>query len=398
MSAAFIMTVGLSRLTATWSAVILILVVSFSDGVGAERAQATESESSRIHGNQIKWKEADRQRSLRTGEPELGQLLQLAELKLDPGKLGRIATNAINRWPAAQEADPAWEWTRVLIFLAQTALIVQGYDPGKPDGVMGPKTMLALLAWSTASGPPWAGDTKKAYVWGMDDNVAHLLREALTTMGLEPGPHDQFLGQESVSDLDRWNETFRIGGKLLNDNEERARDYVMKEFGHTQLSDAGETRRESGRTEPIADPIGWGEDGGHCLEYQFKKRDEAYVYKNVCDYELKIAVCSINGPYGNCGPKGASSKHPYCKSLKINADGHPLNGIVIKHCAYYRYVQGVDPGGEFSLSAFFKEHYAPCLGTYRMDVAYSDPVPIVAEDGSYRCLSESLLLTAEEIN
>ena len=109
MSAASMMKVGLSRLTATWSGVILILVVSFSDGVGAERAQAAESESSTIHGNQIKWKEADRQRSLRTGEPELGQLLQLAELKLDPGKLGRIATNAINRWPAAQEADPVWE-------------------------------------------------------------------------------------------------------------------------------------------------------------------------------------------------------------------------------------------------------------------------------------------------
>ena len=67
----------------------------------------------------------------------------------------------------------------------------------------------------------------------MDDNVAHLLHEALTTMGLEPGPHDQFLGQESVSDLDRWNETFRIGGKLLNDNEERGKDYVMNDFGQT---------------------------------------------------------------------------------------------------------------------------------------------------------------------
>lgn len=61
-----------------------------------------------------------------------------------------------SRQPAARGAEggPPWEWVRVLVFLVQTALIVQGHDPGKPDGLMGPKTMLAMLAWSAASGPP----------------------------------------------------------------------------------------------------------------------------------------------------------------------------------------------------------------------------------------------------
>ena len=84
-------------------------------------------------------------------------------------------------WPAAQKADPAWDWARVLVFLVQSALIVQGHDPGKPDGLMGPKTMLALLAWSAASGPSWDedGDSSKAYRWGLDGNVAHLLHGTL---------------------------------------------------------------------------------------------------------------------------------------------------------------------------------------------------------------------------
>ena len=43
------------------------------------------------------------------------------------------------------------------IFLVQSALVAQGYDPGKPDGLMGPKTMLALIAWSAVSGPLWDG-------------------------------------------------------------------------------------------------------------------------------------------------------------------------------------------------------------------------------------------------
>ena len=87
-----------------------------------------------------------------------GQGLQLAALSLDSGKLGDAASKAVSRWPAAQKAGPVWELVRVLVFLAQTALVAQRYDPGKPDGVMGPKTMLALIDWSAVTGPPMNGN------------------------------------------------------------------------------------------------------------------------------------------------------------------------------------------------------------------------------------------------
>ena len=178
--------------------------------------------------------------------------LQPAALSIDTGKLGVDASSAVNRWPAAQKADPAWDWVRVLVFLVQSALIVQGHDPGKPDGLMGPKTMLALLAWSAASGPSWDGDddSSKAYRWGLDGNVAHLLHGTLEALGLSPGPKDRFLGRESVTALDRWDGTFRRAGMFMRFSEDTGRDIVMNELGAGGSSRSaegagGSTARES---------------------------------------------------------------------------------------------------------------------------------------------------------
>ena len=63
------------------------------------------------------------------------------------GVLGEQARRAVDQWPAAQQADKNWEWLRTFVYLVQIALDAQGFDPGKPDGLMGPNTMMALLEW-----------------------------------------------------------------------------------------------------------------------------------------------------------------------------------------------------------------------------------------------------------
>ena len=78
------------------------------------------------------------------------------------------------------KADPAWEWVRVLIFLAQSALVAQGHDLGKPDGIMGLNTMMALLRWHADS-----GESKEI---GLVTAVAYLLHATLEAKGLAPGP------------------------------------------------------------------------------------------------------------------------------------------------------------------------------------------------------------------
>ena len=161
-----------------------------------------------------------------------GHGLQLAALKLDDGKLGDAASRAVRRWPPAQKADPTWEWERVLIFLVQTALIVQGHDPGKPDGLIGPNTMLALLAWDKEiGGPSWAS---------LAPTVVSLLHGTLKAQGLSPGPIGRFLGPQSVEVLEPWVDEFFLGAMLMAEGEngpETARKYIMERFGQTPSSD-----------------------------------------------------------------------------------------------------------------------------------------------------------------
>ena len=99
-----------------------------------------------------------------------------------------------------QRADPAWEWAKILVFLIQTAVAVQGFDVGKPDGVMGPKTMMALVKWYKRNRKPGLPSIAKA--------VAHLLHDTLTAIGLAPGPRDGILGWQSKTTLAPWDITF----------------------------------------------------------------------------------------------------------------------------------------------------------------------------------------------
>ena len=125
------------------------------------------------------------------------------------GKLGEQTRQAISQWPAAQQADKNWEWVRTLVYLVQIALNEQGFDPGKPDGLMGPNTMMALLAWRGEKGEPIATGLDPSLI--IADIVAQLLHVTLETMGLSPGPRDQVLGQESTAALEDWSDTFTWG-------------------------------------------------------------------------------------------------------------------------------------------------------------------------------------------
>ena len=231
-----------------------------------------------------------------------GHGLQLAELKLDAGKLGDAASKAVSRWPAAQQADPAWEWVRVLVFLVQSALVAQGYDPGKPDGLMGPQTMLALIAWSAVSGPLWNGGNAMSYLWGIDDNVAHLLHGTLEAMGLSPGPKDRLFGPRSVTALEHWDSVFRLGAMSMDINEEFGMQIVMNHFGADRPDDTQEARSPPAERATGGTPAG----SPKCLKLYKDDYDNVY-FRNSCQQTASVLFRTDRGP---CASQPDGAKYP----------------------------------------------------------------------------------------
>ena len=324
----------MNSLATAFAAIILILAASPGEGLGAQRSDAALSDHSTIHESLPEPIQSGGAHSPRAASAVWGYGLQLAALSIDSGKLGEDASRAVNRWPAAQKADPAWDWVRVLVFLVQSALIVQGHDPGKPDGLMGPKTMLALLAWSAASGPFWDGndDSSKAYRWGLDGNVAHLLHGTLEALGLSPGPKDRLLGRESVTALERWDGTFRRAGMFMRFSEDMGRDIVRNELGAAGPSDSQEvagrsTTRESaghsrgrGYTEYECLKVSWSESTPICHSGGYSHVDEGKCIwvldlDNTCSHYVVVFLLvdrkDGRGPFWEGGTIGdAGSSYP----------------------------------------------------------------------------------------
>ena len=246
--------------------------------------------------------------------PDLGPAFQLVAWRPSDDKLGEEASRAISQWPAAQQAEQGWEWVRILVFLVQIALSAQGFDPGKPDGLMGPNTMMALLAWRVEKGEPIATVLEPSR--GIADIVAQLLHVTLETMGLSPGPRDQILGQLSVAALKHWQSTFLWGALSMDIGAHKvARKTVMESFGQTPSSDAEETRQngppdskeakkdrshdaDEGQDRAAGDNSG--KDAGHCVkfawEHRFDWHDEDYQTEaldfqviNTCDFPIWFA-------------------------------------------------------------------------------------------------------------
>ena len=306
-----------------FAGVLLVLATCPVKVLGAQRSEAALPDHSIIHDGVIERIQSGDAHSPRAASRGWGRGLQLAALSIDSSKLGNHARKAVSKWPAAQKADPAWDWARVLVFLVQSALIVQGHDPGKLDGLMGPKTMLALLAWSAASGPSWDGDgdSTKAYRWGLDGNVAHLLHKTLEAQGLSPGPEDRFLGRESVTALERWDGTFRRGGLFMRVSEDIGRDIVMNELGAGGPSDSAEaagrsTGRESagrsrgrGYTEYACLKISWSEGVPACHSDGYSAAEGKCIWAldldNSCSHYVVVYLLADrkngSGPFWESG-------------------------------------------------------------------------------------------------
>ena len=162
-----------------------------------ERHPGTWSDGCFRDANGKVWAQVD---SKRRGDCRSENPVTFAKSTLSSNKLGKNAGKAIGQWPAAKKADQNWEWNRIFVFLVQSALAAQGFDPGKPDGIMGPNTMMALTSWH--------GKGNEHLLEGLIPTVARLLYETLRAVGLSPGPLDEILGSESVAALREWDQVY----------------------------------------------------------------------------------------------------------------------------------------------------------------------------------------------
>ncbi len=60
--------------------------------------------------------------------------------------------SAVSQWMDRHNVEAKEGAAATVALLIQTALVVQGFDPGPRDAAIGPKTMSALAAWRTARG------------------------------------------------------------------------------------------------------------------------------------------------------------------------------------------------------------------------------------------------------
>ena len=290
---------GLGDWPAAAAVAALVLAAGLGGVHGAQRTGGVLAELPTSHGAAVESIESGGERLSLPESSRWPHGLQLAELRLDAGTLGQAASNAVSQWPAAQKADPAWEWVRVLVFLAQLALLEQGYDPGRPDGKMGPNTMMALLRWHAQSGEP---------LWiGLVNTVAYLLHGTLKAKGLEPGPREQFLGPRSHSALARWDGIFRTGATnvaVFGADAKLTRDWVGRGFGQGPSPDTEETVSQStAESTSIGSPgngqskhdclkVSWHDPSPYCPDYGHLKGEchWALAVYNTCGYTVIFHV------------------------------------------------------------------------------------------------------------
>ena len=307
MTLAPVTTTRSSRVAVTSAVVVLLLAAIPGEVLGAQRIEGALPEHATFHHAATD--------SIHSGDEEPSQArsarwrsgLQLAELKLNAGTLGPAASKAVNRWPAAQRADPAWEWAKILVLLIQSALAVQGHDAGKPDGMMGPNTMMALVKWYTRNREPGLP--------GIAQAVAHLLHDTLTAIGLAPGPRDEILGRKSKAALKPWRGTFLTSAILMQVNEDVARRHIADNFGKTPSTDAKESGNQATGREPAGGPNASGQSTHECVKVSWYEKTpicEAtiagrgkcrwiFYAHNMCEYEVEVYFL---GNFG-FGPSGA---------------------------------------------------------------------------------------------
>ena len=261
MTLAPVTTTRSSRVAVTSAVVVLLLAAIPGEVLGAQRIEGALPEHATFHHAATDFIHSGDEEPSQARSARWRSGLQLAELKLNAGTLGPAASKAVNRWPAAQRADPAWEWAKILVFLIQSALAVQGFDAGKPDGMMGPNTMMALVKWYTRNREPGLP--------GIAQAVAHLLHDTLTAIGLAPGPRDGMLGWRSRAALKPWDRTFGRSAMIIETSEDVARRWIMEGFGKTPSADAEESGNQAASREPAGGSNASHQSTHECVKFSW---------------------------------------------------------------------------------------------------------------------------------
>ena len=110
---------------------------------------------------------------VRTTGTQRGAALENA---FDPAHLG-----AVSEWMDRNHIEPKESAAATVALLIQTALVLDGFNPGPRDGAIGAKTMAAIVAWRTAQGLADSED--------LPTIVTHILRTVMQAQGFatEPG-------------------------------------------------------------------------------------------------------------------------------------------------------------------------------------------------------------------
>ena len=162
------------------------------------------------------------------------------------------------------------------MLMIQTALMLQGFDPGPVDGAFGKRTLAAIVAWQTMQGIPEGR--------GLAGLIAAILRAALVLEGYDPGPAEEIFGPAAIEAVQAWAPSYE---KAARNQGSRNR--------FDRLSPP-----TSWRTVPHAkDCVSFVRSGG-AGNYQF--------IRNNCDFKIAVHWCYTDRPDDNdycaLGPAG----------------------------------------------------------------------------------------------
>ncbi len=113
-----------------------------------------------------------------------------------PDLISAQASTATEAWMERNGIASTGSAERTLALMVQTALALQKFDPGPRDGVLGPKTIAALLAWQAMAGWAATGD--------LAGTLNAVLRTALVLQGYDPDPDNPLFGQGADKIMDAW--------------------------------------------------------------------------------------------------------------------------------------------------------------------------------------------------
>ena len=189
------------------------------------------------------------------------------------GKIfGPKAEKALNAWRDKHGIEDRGAIANTLMLMAQTALILQAFDPGPADGVFGKRTLAAIVAWQTMQGFP-----EGAELAGL---IAAILRAALVLEGYDPGPVEEMFGPTAIEAVQAWAPSY----------EKAARNQGSRDR-NDRLSPP-----TSWRTVPHAkDCVSFVRSGG-AGNYRFIRND--------CDFKIDVHWCYTDRPDDNdyCAP------------------------------------------------------------------------------------------------